>query len=60
MYIVGRTAYICMDHAPEARDGGSQPQVETSKIYHVEARCGSLPCPQYIDNREITCVVCSK
>jgi hypothetical protein len=29
-------------------------------VYPVRAGCGSLPCPPYINNAFLTCVVCSK
>ncbi len=29
-------------------------------FYNVEAVCGSLPCPNYVNGWEITCVVCTK
>ena len=51
--------YVCVDGAPEvdakgfARDGGAT-------FFHVRAMCGSLPCPNYVQGRELTCVVCTK
>ena len=53
------TKYTCMDSHPDTLSGG-----HTSKggrlFYPVEARCGSLKCPPYVEGRELTCVVCSK
>ena len=54
-----RSAFECVDVLPESGDGGesgSGPQ-----FYHVEPRCGGpLPCPPYEEQREMTCVVCTR
>ncbi len=55
----GRTEYVCMDGEPEAEDAGYDND-NGALFYPVEGKCGSLPCPPYINNRELTCVVCSK
>ena len=50
--------YICVDKIPETvsgRSGSSQ-----AYLYPTEGKCGSLRCPPYVDNREITCAVCSR
>ena len=47
--------FECMDADPEVIQGGA-----AALFYPVEARCGSLPCPNYVNNREVTCVVCSQ
>ena len=52
-----RSSFICWDEAPEIASGGIAPQ---AAIYPVEVLCGSLPCSQYITDRELSCVVCSK
>ncbi|XP_078614012.1 uncharacterized protein LOC144883390 [Branchiostoma floridae x Branchiostoma japonicum] len=52
--------YICMDDHPETVPGGQGRQRESARFYPVEARCGSLPCPNYVEGRELTCVVCTK
>ena len=51
--------YFCMDSDPEALAHGGTND-DQSIIYLVEGRCGSLPCPPYVDGREIACAVCSK
>ena len=53
----GRSNYVCWDEAPEGGVGG---RVWHSVIYPVEVRCGPLPCSEYIDSRQLACVVCSK
>lgn len=53
------TQYTCVDSHPDTLHGG-----QTSKdgylFFVVEARCGSLKCPPYVEGREVVCVVCSK
>ncbi|KAI8520390.1 hypothetical protein Bbelb_001440 [Branchiostoma belcheri] len=51
--------YVCVDEQPEAVPGG-QENHDGATLYPVEARCGSLPCPRYVEGRELTCVVCTK
>ena len=53
--------FVCLDIAPEVLTGGDHAENKNGKlIYFAEARCGSLPCPPYVEGRELTCVVCSK
>ena len=54
-----RSTFECMDVAPEhiAGDHGNQ---NGALFYHIEPRCGSLPCPPYVQKNEMTCTVCSK
>ena len=54
-----RTTYVCVDSDPEVIEGGAADQ-NGVLFYVVEAVCGSLPCPNYVDGWEITCVVCTK
>ena len=51
--------FICLDNRPEARAGGSVNR-EGKLLYIAAGFCGSLPCPPYVNGRQITCVVCSK
>ncbi|XP_078681676.1 uncharacterized protein LOC144916423 [Branchiostoma floridae x Branchiostoma belcheri] len=51
--------YVCVDGQPETVPGGDANQ-NGALFYLVEARCGSLPCPEYVEGRELTCVVCTK
>ena len=56
----GRTTYVCVDGDPEVRPGGGA-NVDGALLYNTEAWCGySLPCPPFVNGRELTCVVCSK
>jgi hypothetical protein len=53
------TEYTCIDEAPEADPAGFRD--EPGKLfYQVEAQCGSLPCPNYVAGRELTCAVCTR
>ncbi|CAH1269381.1 Hypp4164 [Branchiostoma lanceolatum] len=55
----GAKEYVCMDKKPEAEHAGHLNH-DGALFYPVEAACGALPCPPYVDGRELTCVVCSK
>ena len=51
--------YECVDKDSEAVPG-SQDNTDGALFYHVGAVCGvGLPCPPYVANRPITCVVCT-
>ena len=54
-----RTQYICIDSALKPVVGSSANQ-NGLVLYFVEGRCGSLPCPPYDNNRELSCAVCTK
>ena len=55
------TDYYCIDKEPENVAGGGEGRNDDGKLLNfVEARCGSLKCPPYVNGRELTCVVCSK
>ncbi|CAH1228032.1 COL6A6 [Branchiostoma lanceolatum] len=55
----GAKEYVCVDEQPETVPGGHASH-NGALLYPVEARCGSLPCPSYVEGRELTCVVCTK
>eukprot|EP00058_Branchiostoma_floridae_P004809 XP_002590297.1 hypothetical protein BRAFLDRAFT_76550 [Branchiostoma floridae] len=55
----GAKEFVCVDEQPEPVTGG-QANHNGALFYPVEARCGSLPCPNYVEGRELTCVVCTK
>ncbi|KAK7095079.1 uncharacterized protein [Littorina saxatilis] len=53
------TEYVCLDGSPE--DDSSGVRNDNGLLFHyVMTRCGSLPCPPYINDKVVTCVVCSK
>lgn len=51
--------HLCMDTNPEFIPGGGGDDNDHI-MYLTEGRCGSLPCPPYVNGRELTCVVCSQ
>ena len=54
-----RSTFECMDVDPETEISGRGSQ-GGALFYHVEPRCGSLPCPRYKQEEEMTCAVCSR
>ncbi|XP_062504059.1 uncharacterized protein LOC134180890 [Corticium candelabrum] len=54
----GSNIYVCFDH--NAEPTGSSSEQNGNLFYLVEAVCGSLPCPPYVNGRELTCAVCTK
>jgi hypothetical protein len=53
------TDYACVDSDPEGvYHGGAN--LNGKLFYYTEVKCGSLPCQEYPDGRELACVVCSK
>ena len=55
----GRSTFECVDVAPETITGGHANH-DGALFYHVEPRCGSLPCPPYEEEKEMTCAVCTR
>ncbi|XP_045176899.2 short-chain collagen C4-like [Mercenaria mercenaria] len=53
------TDYACVDIRPEATFHGEANQ-DGKLLFFVEVKCGSLPCQEYPNDRELACVVCSK
>ena len=51
--------FICLDGEPEYVPR-SQANQDGALLYHVEGRCGSLPCLPYVEGGELTCAVCTK
>ncbi|CAI8046151.1 Short-chain collagen C4 (Fragment), partial [Geodia barretti] len=49
-----RSTFECVDASPEAVVGGHANH-DGAVFYHVEPRCGSLPCPPYEQEKEMTC-----
>ena len=54
-----RTSFVCIDGEPEAYLDSVGDIFNVGLFAHVEAICGSLPCPPYEAGKEVTCVVCS-
>ena len=55
----GATDYYCIDKDPENLPSGASSQ-DGHLLYFVEAICGSLRCPPYVNGREFQCAVCTK
>jgi hypothetical protein len=51
--------YECMDVTPESTPGGYS-NVIGSAFCFVRSTCDNVPCLPYVNNRVITCVVCTK
>ena len=53
-----RSQYTCVDTALKPVTGSSEDK--NGLLFHfVEGRCGSLPCPPYDNNKELSCAVCT-
>ncbi|KAJ8311703.1 hypothetical protein KUTeg_011058 [Tegillarca granosa] len=48
--------YICVDAHPDVISGTNKND-DQALIYAVQSICGSLKCPPYKDNHELTCVI---
>ena len=56
---VAASEYICVDSSFQEATHSNADQ--TAKVmYFTLTRCGSLPCPPYMQNKVVTCVVCAK
>lgn len=53
------STYTCVDRKPDIAHGGHANK-DGYLFYQVEAFCGSLKCPPYVQGRELVCAVCSK
>ena len=54
-----RSTYECVDSSPESVPG-STGDTNGALFFHTEATCNGLPCPPYVEGREVTCAVCTK
>ena len=55
-----RTMFECVDHSPQSVPG-SIANTEGVLFYHTEVKCGyGIPCPPYVAQKEVMCVVCTK
>ena len=54
-----RSTFECMDVDAETEISGVDNR-NGALFYHVEPRCGSLPCPPYEEEKEMTCAVCTR
>ncbi|CAG2246239.1 unnamed protein product [Mytilus edulis] len=58
-YSYNPSPYICVDSNPSFVTGGKRSN-DDHLLYITKMRCGSLPCPPYVDNVQVYCVICSK
>ena len=55
-YSLVKGEFLCVDR--QAEGVGNPATSGGAGIYPTEGECGALPCGPYIQNRELTCVVC--
>ncbi len=55
-----KSGTICVDKKLEDIPESAPPAAVRFNIIHVEGHCNSLPCPPYIDHKELNCAVCTK
>ena len=54
-----RSSFNCVEVSPEVVPDSSV-NTDGALFYHVTATCNGLPCPPYVLNKMVTCVVCTK
>ncbi|XP_031561466.1 uncharacterized protein LOC116297389 [Actinia tenebrosa] len=55
-----RAEYICVDaDAGVAKQTGNERTRRESLLTGVRGKCGTLPCPRYKQDRDLTCAVCT-
>lgn len=60
-YILASTHEVaCVDINPEKTKSSSSANSDGYLWYPTEAECSSLPCPPYVQDRELSCVVCTQ
>ncbi|KAL8590484.1 hypothetical protein ACOMHN_011697 [Nucella lapillus] len=55
----GASQFVCVDALLESR-AGSKDNYNGHLLYYTRTACGSLPCLPYVNNKVVTCAVCSK
>ena len=55
-----RSRYECVDKDPQSVPGYNSGGYYEASLYHVEPICTGLSCPPYDEEKELTCVVCSR
>ena len=56
----GSSEFICVDSTHDHYSDTTQSADSENIIYYTHVKCGALPCPPYIDEKIVTCVVCTK
>lgn len=57
-YAQDASEFVCVDAAPETT--GSSANNDGHMWYPVETECGSLPCAPCVQDRELSCAVCTR
>ena len=55
-----RTEFVCMDGNAEPSPHSSPINEDGVLFYPAMTKCGSLPCLPYVNNMDLTCVVCTR
>ena len=56
----GRTTFVCVDKDAQALPGLGADDADTL-MYHTSVGCNNgIPCPPYVDGKDLACVVCTK
>jgi len=55
----GNKEAICVDGAPEITDKSIGADQNGALLYFVQAKCGSLKCPPYEEDKALSCAICS-
>ena len=55
-----RTMYECVDKEPESVEGLNSRSNPRALFDPVEPSCNGLSCSPYDDEKELTCVVCTR
>ena len=56
-HIINQLMYESLDGQPESYPFSYRDHPDQAVFYHVEAGCGTLPCPPYSAEKEL--IVCS-
>ena len=54
-----RSIFECVDGNPESVPGSTGNE-NGALFMHTETTCNGIPCPPYVEGREIACAVCTK
>ena len=55
----GRSTFICVNRGFESVPG-SYAHASATDLYYVEATCNGLPCPPYVNYKELTRAICTR
>ena len=59
-----RNEFVCLDDHSVATShddlSNDEPPATSARFVHVEAKCGVLPCSNFVDYGELLCMVCSR